>query len=82
MLNEITKLKRKHKTWTLLDCAMVLLNRTARYTKEFEELSEIIENLRAKKHILPKIVPAKRGCVYKMQKVDVTKSGSLTLKNQ
>lgn len=32
--------------------------------------------------INPKIVPAKRGCVYKMQKVDVTKSGSLTLKNQ
>ena len=52
MLNEITKLKRKNKNWTLLDCAMFLLNRTARYTKEFEELSEIIENLRAKKHIL------------------------------
>lgn len=52
MLNEITKLKRKHKTWTLLDCAMVLLNRTDRRTKEFEELSEIIGNLHAKKYVL------------------------------
>lgn len=32
--------------------------------------------------INPLIKPAKRGCTYKMQKVDVTKSGSLTLKNQ
>lgn len=32
MIDEITKLKRKHKTWTLLDCAMFLLNRTDRRT--------------------------------------------------
>lgn len=31
--------------------------------------------------INPIIKPAKRGCVFKAQKVDVTKSGSLTLKN-
>jgi hypothetical protein len=29
----------------------------------------------------PVIKAAKRGCVYKQQKVDVTKSGSLTIKN-
>jgi hypothetical protein len=28
-----------------------------------------------------KITPSKRGCVFKQQKVDVTKSGGLTLKN-
>lgn len=32
--------------------------------------------------INPNIKPAKRGCVYKAQKIDITKSGTLTIKNQ
>jgi hypothetical protein len=32
--------------------------------------------------INPVIKPAKRGCVYKAQKIDITKSGTLTIKNQ
>lgn len=32
--------------------------------------------------INPVIKAAKRGCVYKAQKIDITKSGTLTIKNQ
>ena len=32
--------------------------------------------------INPTITQAKRGCTFKLQKIDITKSGSLTIKNQ
>ena len=50
-LERIKDLKRKHKDWTLLDCAMFLMNRSERYTDEWTALEQIVDEYRSKQYI-------------------------------